>query len=74
MHAKITFAAAHTILGGLYCKYYSTEKSLFASLPLASLSTKRRLDTQRGCDLHCAAPFKNLSPGCTAQYKSEVVD
>lgn len=30
--------------------------------------------TQRGYDLHCAAPFKNLSPHSRAGYKSEAVD
>lgn len=34
----------------------------------------RQPHTQPGRDLHCAAPFKNLSPGSTAHYKSEIVD
>lgn len=33
-----------------------------------------RLDAQRGYDLHCAAPFKNLSPHRRARHKSQVVD
>lgn len=30
--------------------------------------------TQQGYDLHCAAPFKNVSSYHGAWYKSEVVD
>lgn len=44
------------------------------SLPSQLTAWPHQLDTQRGYDLHCAAPFKNLSPYCRAWYKSEVVD
>ncbi len=47
---------------------------VIASLPAHLSAWTHPLDTWWGYDLHCAAPFKNLSPYCRAQYKSAVVD
>lgn len=78
--ANMRFRSVQTLLHNAFSgswKRSDTNSYLLMDVPPFSsylTAWTRQRKTHWGYDLHCTAPFKNLSPYCRAWYKSQIVD